>query len=291
VPTSQGERVVFRLLDKTARLYRLDEIGLSEENMAEMRRLINYSHGIILITGPTGSGKTTTLYAALAEINSDEKNVITIEDPIEYNIDGISQIQVSNKKGLTFASGLRSLMRQDPDVMMVGEIRDEETASTAIQAALTGHVVLSTLHTNDASSTITRLVDMGVEAYLIAAALNMILAQRLVRRVCVQCRQEYEPPRMLRKAIERMGMEVDAYYKGVGCRKCRNTGFKGRIGIHELLSVTDEVRDAIVREVPIGELRRLAAEGGMVTIRQDGLRKVREAITTIEEVLHATGGI
>jgi len=290
-PGARGEKTVIRVLDAQSISLNLGDLGFSEDILQSFQSHIQAPSGILLVTGPTGSGKSTTLYAALNEISTMENNVCTVEDPIEYRVPLINQFQVQDKIGLTFPRALRTLLRQDPDVIMVGEIRDEETARTAIQAALTGHVVLSTLHTNDASSTITRLVDMGVEAYLIAAALNMILAQRLVRRVCAHCQQEYEPPRTLRKAIERMGMEVDAYYKGVGCRKCRNTGFKGRIGIHELLTVNDEMRDAIVTESSINDLRRIACESGMVTIRHDGLRKVREAITTIEEVLNATGAI
>ena len=204
---------------------------------------IQAPNGIILVTGPTGSGKSTTLYAALNAISSMENNVCTVEDPIEYHLPLINQFQVQERVGMTFSKALRTLLRQDPDVIMVGEVRDEETARTAIQAALTGHLVFSTLHTNDACSSITRLVNMGVEPYLIAAALNMVLAQRLVRRICPKCRQEYEPPRTVRKALEKMGWQHDSFFKGVGCRHCRNTGFSGRIGIHELLILDDEIRD------------------------------------------------
>ena len=209
---------------------------------------IRAPNGIILVTGPTGSGKSTTLYAALNAISSMENNVCTVEDPIEYHLPLINQFQVQERVGLTFSKALRTLLRQDPDVIMVGEMRDEETARTAIQAALTGHLVFSTLHTNDACSAITRLINMGVEPYLIAAALNMVLAQRLVRRICPKCRQEYEPPRTVRKALEKMGWEEGSFSKGVGCRHCRNTGYSGRIGIHELLMLDDEIRDAIVSE-------------------------------------------
>lgn len=219
-----------------------------------------------------------------------ENNVCTVEDPIEYHLPLINQFQVQEKVGLTFSKALRTLLRQDPDVIMVGEIRDEETARTAIQAALTGHLVLSTLHTNDACSAVTRLVNMGVEPYLISAALNMVLAQRLVRRICAKCRQPYEPPRNLRKAIERMGFEVMEFYKGAGCRHCRNTGYRGRIGIHELVTFDDDdMRDAITSGATVTRIRELARERKMPPLSHDGFRKVREGITTVEEVLHACG--
>jgi len=220
-----------------------------------------------------------------------ENNVCTVEDPIEYNLPLINQFQVQERVGLTFSKALRTLLRQDPDVIMVGEIRDEETARTAIQAALTGHTVLSTLHTNDAPSAITRLINMGVEPYLIGAALNGVLAQRLVRRICSKCRAQYEPPRPLRKALERMGYEFDAFYKGVGCRKCRNTGYSGRCGVHELLMIDDRLRDGIVGNMSILDLRRIALAAGMITLQHDGFRKVREGLTTIEEIIHVTGDI
>jgi type IV pilus assembly protein PilB len=218
-----------------------------------------------------------------------ENNICTVEDPIEYHLPLINQFQVQERVGLTFSKALRTLLRQDPDVIMVGEIRDEETARTAIQAALTGHLVFSTLHTNDACSAITRLINMGIESYLLGAALNMVLAQRLVRRICSKCRQSYEPPRHMRKTLERMGYPMEVFYKGVGCRRCRNTGFSGRIGIHELLVITDELRDAILSDGTINNIRAIAARDGMITLRQDGFRKVREGITTIEEILHVVG--
>jgi type IV pilus assembly protein PilB len=229
------------------------------------------------------------LYAALNAISSMENNVCTVEDPIEYHLPLINQFQVQAKIGLTFSKALRTLLRQDPDVIMVGEIRDEETARIAIQAALTGHLVFSTLHTNDACSAITRLINMGVEPYLIGAALNVILAQRLVRRICTKCAEQYEPPRNIRKALERMGCELEKSYKGVGCRNCRNTGFRGRLGVHELLLVDDELRDAVVSDPTIGNVRRIARQGGMITLAHDGFRKVREGITSIEEIFHLIG--
>ena len=290
-PTHRGEKTVIRVLDTKSISLKLEDLGFGEDILTTFRYNIHAPNGIILVTGPTGSGKSTTLYGALNEISSMENNVCTVEDPIEYHLPLINQFQVQEKIGLTFSKALRTLLRQDPDVIMVGEVRDEETARTAIQAALTGHLVFSTLHTNDACSAITRLINMGVESYLIGASLNMVLAQRLVRRVCAKCRQTYEPPRTIRKALERMGYEADVFYKGVGCRSCRNTGFRGRLGVHELLVLNDEMRDAIVANPNVSHLRRLALAAGMITLRQDGFRKVHEGLTTIEEVLHIAGDV
>ncbi|MEQ8788105.1 MAG: ATPase, T2SS/T4P/T4SS family [Pirellulaceae bacterium] len=288
-PGSRGEKSVIRVLDTRNVSLNLRELGFAEDILSIFQQSITAPNGIILVTGPTGSGKSTTLYAALAEIASMENNICTVEDPIEYHLPLINQFQVQERVGLTFSKALRTLLRQDPDVIMVGEIRDEETARTAIQAALTGHLVFSTLHTNDASSAITRLVNMGVESYLISAALNMVLAQRLVRRICSKCRHDYEPPRTMRKALERMGYEMETFYRGAGCKRCRNTGYSGRLGVHEVLVVNDELRDAVVADVPISTLRRVAEKGGMITLRHDGFRKVKEGITTVEEVLHVVG--
>lgn len=290
-PGSRGEKTVIRVLDTRTVSLNLSDLGFAEDVLKCLQSSICLPNGIVLVTGPTGSGKSTTLYAALNEVASMANNICTVEDPIEFHLPLINQFQVQEKIGLTFSKALRTLLRQDPDVIMVGEIRDEETARTAIQAALTGHLVLSTLHTNDSPSAITRLINMGVETYLISAALNTVLAQRLVRRICPKCREEFDPPRTLRKALERMGHPIEKFFRGVGCRRCRNTGFSGRIGVHELLSITDELRDAIVRDATITELRRLGNEQGMVTLRLDGFRKVREGITTVEEVLHITGDI
>lgn len=290
-PASRGEKTVIRVLDTRHVSLNLRDLGFGEDILADFQKCIRAPNGIILVTGPTGSGKSTTLYAALNEIASMANNVCTVEDPIEYHLPLINQFQVQERVGLTFSRALRTLLRQDPDVIMVGEVRDEETARTAIQAALTGHLVFSTLHTNDAASAITRLVNMGVEPYLIGAALNVVLAQRLVRRTCSKCRQPYDPPRTLRKALEKMGSPIEKFYKGAGCRRCRNTGFSGRLGIHELLIVTDDLRDAIVSGAPIGQLRKLAAARGMVTLRHDGFRKVREGLTSLEEVLQVAGDI
>jgi len=288
-PTNRGEKTVIRVLDTRSVSLNLEELGFAEDILQGLRENITAPNGIVLVTGPTGSGKSTTLYACLNNISSMENNICTVEDPIEYHLPLINQFQVQERVGLTFSKALRTLLRQDPDVIMVGEVRDEETARTAIQAALTGHLVFSTLHTNDACSAITRLINMGVEPYLIGAALNMVLAQRLVRRTCTKCRAPYEPPRTMRKALERMGYPIDTFYKGVGCRRCRNTGFSGRIGIHQLLVVTDELRDAIATTPSVGLIRKIALRDGMITLHQDGFRKVREGITTVEEVLQVAG--
>ncbi|HEV3416728.1 MAG TPA: ATPase, T2SS/T4P/T4SS family [Pirellulales bacterium] len=288
-PTTRGEKTVVRILDTKSVSLNLPDLGFLEDVLTDFQASIRAPNGIILVTGPTGSGKSTTLYAALNSISSMDNNICTVEDPIEYHLPLINQFQVQEKVGLTFSKALRTLLRQDPDVIMVGEIRDEETARTAIQAALTGHLVFSTLHTNSACSAVTRLVNMGVEPYLIAAALNAVLAQRLLRRTCSKCRQSYEPPRTVRKALERMGYEIPEFFRGVGCRHCRNTGFSGRIGIHELLLLSEEMRDAIASQAPLQTIEELARRSGMVTLRHDGFRKVREGITTVEEVFHVAG--
>jgi type IV pilus assembly protein PilB len=288
-PMSHGEKTVIRILDTRSITLVLEELGFAEDILAGLQTNIRSPNGIALVTGPTGSGKSTTLYAALNSISSMENNICTVEDPIEYHLPLINQFQVQERIGLTFSKALRTLLRQDPDIIMVGEIRDEDTARTAIQAALTGHLVFSTLHTNDACSAVTRLINMGVEPYLIGAALNIVLAQRLVRRICGKCRQSYEPPRNVRKALERMGFEMNGYYRGVGCKNCRNTGYSGRLGIHELLVLDDEIRDAVISNPSIAAIREIAARRGMLTLRHDGFRKVREGLTTVEEVLHVVG--
>jgi type IV pilus assembly protein PilB len=288
-PGNRGEKTVIRVLDTRSVSLVLEDLGFAEDILTPYLDNIKAPNGIVLVTGPTGSGKSTTLYASLNSISSMEVNICTVEDPIEYHLPLINQFQVQERVGLTFSKALRTLLRQDPDVIMVGEIRDEETGRMAIQAALTGHLVFSTLHTNDACSAITRLINMGVEPYLIGAALNMVLAQRLVRRVCPKCRQAYEPPRPLRKAVEKMGCDIDTYYRGVGCKRCRNTGYSGRIGVHELLIINDELRDQIVANPAVGPIKKIANRQGMVTLRHDGFRKVREGITTVEEILHIVG--
>ena len=291
LPTLWGEKIVLRILDPSQAKLGIDVLGYEEDQKKLYMDALAQPQGMILVTGPTGSGKTVSLYTGLNILNTPGINISTAEDPAEINLEGINQVNVNNRVGLGFAEALRAFLRQDPDVIMVGEIRDEETARTAIQAALTGHLVCSTLHTNDACSAITRLINIGVEPYLIGAALNMVLAQRLVRRICPKCRETHDPPRTLRKALERMGFEVEKVFRGIGCRRCRNTGYSGRIGAHELLSIEDGLRDAIVRGAPISELRKLAEAGGMLSLKLDAFRKVREGITTIEEVLHLIGEV
>jgi general secretion pathway protein E len=296
LPSQYGERVVMRLLDKHTGLMSLEGLGLAESDLEHTRRMLGLSHGIVLVTGPTGCGKTTTLYAMLSAMNSAELNILTLEDPVEYQLPGITQTQVSEKKGLTFARGLRALVRQDPDIIMVGEIRDLETATVAIQSALTGHLVLSTLHTNDAPSSVTRLLDLGVEAYLVASSVNASIAQRLVRRVCPTCSQ---PVALDRHAAltEGWGEEDMAFLKDLGvtalrttkgCDECLQTGFRGRTGIYEFLLMSDAIRDLVGRRAPAGEVKRMAMERGMVTLRRDGLRKAGLGVTTLAEVQSVT---
>jgi len=287
VPTQFGERAVLRLLDRTGALLTLEDLGLLGENLHQIERLIQRSHGILLVTGPTGSGKTTTLYAALARLNSTTRNIITIEDPIEYQLHGVGQIQVNPKIDLTFANGLRSILRQDPDVIMVGEIRDGETAEIAIQAALTGHLVFSTLHTNDSFGAVSRLVDMGIEPFLVSSSVAAVMAQRLVRRVCPQCR---ESTAVTAAAAEELGLVAGSavYEAGRGCEACKGTGYRGRTGIHELLLIDDEVRALTMQRSDAAAIRRLSTSQGMRTLRADGAAKVAEGTTTIEEVLRVT---
>jgi general secretion pathway protein E len=293
VPTNYGERIVMRLLDKTTNVYKLNEIGLSGKHLETVRRFSILAHGIIFVTGPTGSGKTTTLYAMLSEINSAEKNVITIEDPIEYHLSGISQIQVSNKKGLTFAAGLRSLLRQDPDIMMVGEVRDEETARIAIQAALTGHLVLSTLHTNDSAGAVTRMLDIGIEPYLVASSLIGVIAQRLVRIICKECKEEFVPDGEMLAAVHELKLKVSDFpggklFRGRGCDACFNTGYAGRTAIYEILKVSDEIRQLVVDRASASVIKQAALRAGLVTLRGDGISKVKTGQTTVDEVLRVT---
>jgi general secretion pathway protein E len=264
----------------------LTDLGMSPERLTLFSRIIKAPNGIVLVTGPTGSGKTTTLYAALSAINRVDINIITVEDPIEYRIPGIGQVQVNPKIDLTFASGLRSIVRQDPDVILIGEIRDLETAEIAIQSALTGHLVFSTLHTNDAPSTITRLRDMGVESFLIASSINAILAQRLVRIICPACREAYEPDaqEIAGIGLTREMLKDTPVYRGRGCEECRNTGYRGRTGIHEFMIMNDELKRLILKTSDASALRRQAQAGGMTTLLQDGAAKVLAGVTTIEEV-------
>ncbi len=290
VPTSFGERLVLRLLDKTAVLLTVSDLGMSDDMRQSFDEAINSAHGIILVTGPTGSGKTTTLYAALSSISTPDVNIITIEDPVEYQMEGIGQIQVNPRIDLAFASGLRSIVRQDPDVIMVGEIRDLETAEIAVQSALTGHLVFSTLHTNDSAGAVTRLVDMGIEPYLVTSSVIAILAQRLIRLVCGNCREGYFPDA---KDCRSIGLEPEAvagrkFYRGIGCRYCLGTGYRGRSGIFELLRVSDEIRSVVLRTPDAGSVKQQAIEQGMKTLRRAGARKVLEGVTSIEEVFRVT---
>jgi len=296
VPTVYGENIVLRLLDAATTLLTLKDIGFSREILLKYQKLISRPHGIVLVTGPTGSGKTTTLYASLDKINTVEKNIITIEDPVEYKLAGIRQIQVNSKVNLTFASGLRSILRQDPDVIMIGEIRDYDAAEIAIHAALTGHLVFSTLHTNDAPGAVTRLLDIGLEPFLISSSVMGILAQRLVRTICKDCKEEYVPTKdelkdiglLERSQKPETGSQKIKFYKGKGCQKCMNTGYKGRIGIFELMSITDKIRNLIVAKAPLEEIRKEAISSGMVTLTADGINKITEGFTTPEEVLRVT---
>ena len=284
-PTVYGENIVIRLLDKTSLLLGLSELGMRPEMHKAFDKIIRKPFGIMLVTGPTGSGKTTTLYAALNTINSEEKNIITIEDPVEYQISMIRQTQVNPKAELTFASGLRSILRQDPDVIMVGEIRDSETAEIATQAALTGHLVFSTLHTNDASGAITRLADMGIEPFLISDAVIGVLAQRLVRVICPKCKEKLVPTDATLKDLKLKRSDDLALYHGKGCAKCKDTGYVGRVGIYELLIIDDELRKLIIAKAPADQIKAKAVELGMKTLYEDGIVKALEGITSVEEVL------
>ena len=288
LPTTQGEKVVIRILDNRSILIGLERLGFEPDHLATFKTLIDRPHGVILVTGPTGSGKTTTLYSALMTMNGGEMNISTVEDPVEYSLGFASQVQVNERIGFTFASSLRALLRQDPDVIMVGEIRDEETARISVQAALTGHLVLSTLHTNDAPSSITRLINIGVEPYLISAAVNGVLAQRLVRRICEHCKEVHVPSDDVKRVLERNDIQIETLYRGKGCDRCRKTGCSGRCGIYEIVVLDDAIRDMVAARPNVIELRRYCREHGMVTLRDDGLRKLRRGMTTLEEVMAAT---
>src|SRR6266566_1834503 len=288
VPTVHGESLVMRLLDRSSVFLPFNRLGFAPKVAEIFDGLIRRPHGILLVTGPTGSGKTTTLYAGLDKINSPEKKIITIEDPVEYQLAGVNQIPVRPKIGLSFATGLRHIVRQDPDVIMVGEIRDLETAEIAIQAALTGHLVFSTLHTNDAPGAITRLQDMGVEAYLVASVLEGVLAQRLVRRICTACRVPDTPSAADLEALGIEGTSGRTLYRGRGCDECRGTGYRGRTGIYELFPITEDARSLILKRAPSRDIRRYAIEADMVTLRMDGWLKACESVTTVEEILRVT---
>jgi len=294
IPTANGERIVMRLLDKSRKLHGLETIGLKGKLLGAMERLIQSPHGVILVCGPTGSGKTTSLYAALTRINTIEKNIITVEDPIEYQLAGVGQMQVNPKIGLDFAAGLRSILRQDPDVIMVGEIRDAETAKIAVQASLTGHLVLSTVHTNDAAGAVARLVDMGVEPFLISSSLLAALAQRLVRTLCSSCREPYTPAAEHYIELGADPSEAVAgavFYRAAGCPACRMTGYSGRTGIYELLMIDDDVRTQIGAKANSAQIKRAAEKKGFKTMRRYGLDLVIEGITSLEEVVRETSDI
>ncbi len=286
VPTVMGEKVVMRLLDKSGLVLDLDLLGFEEDQKRLFEHMIRKPYGMILLTGPTGSGKTTTLYSALKILNTPQVNIMTVEDPVEYNFEGINQVNVNEAVGLTFASALRAFLRQDPDIILVGEIRDRETADIAIKAALTGHLVFSTVHTNNAPATITRLVDMGVEPFLVGSSLLLVVAQRLVRKICPHCREVYQPPEDL---FEALGIEKDEgpYFRGRGCSRCRNTGYKGRIAVYEVMEITPEMRKAIVRGASEDELREMAKANGMKELKEVGILKAKRGVTTLEEVLRA----
>ncbi len=288
IPMLHGEAVVLRLLDRSSVLLGLEQLGICEENYRIFSRLLELPYGIILVTGPTGSGKTTTLYAALSQINDVERKIITIEDPVEYNLTGINQIQVSRRAGLTFASGLRSILRHDPDVILVGEIRDRETAEIAVQASLTGHLVFSTLHTNDAPGALTRLVDMGIEPYLVASTLEAVIAQRLVRFVCPVCDETFLPQNRDQLQREFGDILPAELHRGMGCEKCQGIGYLGRKGIFEQMVITEDIRLAITEGSPHSKIRELAMKNGMKTLREDGLRYILQGKTTVEELLRVT---
>jgi general secretion pathway protein E len=290
VPTTWGESVVMRILDRSSVLLTLEDLGLAGKKLHTFEGLILRPHGIILVTGPTGSGKTTSLYAGLERINSPDKKIITVEDPVEYQIQGINQIQVNPKVNLTFANGLRSILRQDPDVILVGEIRDRETADIAIHASLTGHLVFSTLHTNDSASAITRLIDMEIEPFLVASSLMAVIAQRLLRFLCNHCKEPYEPhdDELLKIGIRRSQMHDGVLYRARGCDKCFNMGYSGRTGIFEMLMIDDDIRNLTLSQVDSTKIKRKAMEHGMTTLRMDGAEKVARGLTSVDEVMRVT---
>ncbi|WHX39485.1 ATPase, T2SS/T4P/T4SS family [Mesobacillus sp. AQ2] len=285
MPTVFGEKVVMRILDMGSTLNDIEKLGFNKQNVDRFLKMITKPNGIVLITGPTGSGKSSTLYAALNKLNSEEVNIITIEDPVEYQLEGINQIQVNQNVGMTFAAGLRSILRQDPDIIMVGEIRDKETVEVSVRASLTGHLVLSTLHTNDALSSVTRMLDMGVEPFLVASSLSGVVAQRLVRKVCRDCAKAQEPTKREIDIFAKRGIQIDTVWKGSGCSSCNMTGYRGRIAIHEVLDINEELRKAIMNEEPVTVLREIAVKNETIFLIDDGLLKVKQGLTTTEEVL------
>jgi type IV pilus assembly protein PilB len=290
LPTANGEKCVMRILDNRSINVALDDLGFSENCLTIWKNQIDQPHGILLVTGPTGSGKTTTLYSSLRCMDGNKLNISTVEDPIEYQLSTANQVQVHEKIGMTFSAALRSLLRQDPDVVLLGEIRDAETAKIAVQAALTGHLVLSTLHTNDAPSSVTRLVNIGVEPYLISAAVNAVLAQRLCRKICPLCKEEYTPSPEMKEFLVLQGFTSDKTFRGKGCDRCRKTGYVGRLGVYELMVMDDSLRDVVTANPDVTQLRKLCRERGLVTLRQDGFDKVMKGMTTVDEILRVTEG-
>jgi type IV pilus assembly protein PilB len=285
LPTVYGEKVVMRILDLGSTLNKVSQLGLNKINYNKFMKMIEQPSGLILITGPTGSGKSSTLYAGLNYLNTEKVNIITVEDPVEYQIEGINQVQVNSNIGLTFAAGLRSILRQDPNIVMVGEIRDSETAEIAIRASLTGHLVLSTIHTNSAIATIPRLIDMEIEPYLVVSSLSGIIAQRLVRKICTKCRVEYEPTEMEKELYKKRGIKPGFIFRGTGCPICSDTGYKGRVAIQEVLVIDDQIRKLMMNNKSMSTIREYAMQAGMIFLMDDGLLKVKQGLTTIEEVL------
>jgi len=288
MPGNYGEKVVIRIINAQRMIYSLESLGFAYENLQLFREVMQSPNGIILVTGPTGSGKNTTLYAALAELNGEEANICTVEDPVECNMAGINQFQVNPGVGFEFSTALRSLLRQDPDIIMIGEIRDEDTANIAVQAALTGHLVFTTLHTNDAPSAVTRLMDLNVAPYLVGASLSAVLAQRLVRKICPNCKTECEPSTSIKKFVEKLTGESVTFHRGLGCKKCRNTGCLGRIAIHELFIPNEEIKEMINKQASLKELKEAAITNGMIPLQLDGIEKVKAGIISVEEVLRTT---
>jgi type IV pilus assembly protein PilB len=290
LPTLFGEKIVMRLLDKSKLMLDMTKLGFESESLGRFEFAISKPWGMVLVTGPTGSGKTNTLYSAISKVNTQETNIMTAEDPVEFNLPGVNQVQVRENIGLNFAAALRSFLRQDPNIILVGEIRDFETAEIAVKASLTGHLVLSTLHTNDAPSTVNRLMNMGIEPFLVASSVNLICAQRLVRRLCTSCKAEHPlpPPALTQAGFSPEDAKTVVPMKGKGCEKCNNTGYKGRVGLYEVMEVTEELRELVLVGASALELRRKAIEEGMITLRQSGLRKVKDGLTSIEEVARET---
>lgn len=285
LPTIYGEKVAMRLLDKSTFASEITNLGFEPEMLTTFRKALRKPYGMVLISGPTGSGKSTTLYAGLSELDRTTKNITTLEDPVEYHVERISQVHVNRKAGLTFASGLRALLRQDPDIIMIGEVRDSETAELAIRSALTGHLVLSTVHANDAPSTLTRIVDIGIEPYLTASAVHLVMAQRLVRRICPECKEPYEPDPLVLTAFGAEELKGTTFYHGAGCKQCKGRGYRGRIGVYEILEVTPEIAELVTRNASTDVIKRLAIEQGLITLKQGAIKKIREGITTVEEAL------